>query len=273
MADPALHEKHRAVPEQGFRLSDIRTDYHGDYRDKKDVQQQIEMDRKELVRLQELLYAEAKHAVLIILQAMDTGGKDSVIAHVMGGVNPQGCIVTPFKAPTPEELAHDYLWRVHKVVPAKRMIGIFNRSHYEDVLVVRVHNLVPQETWRQRYEQINQFEKQLTESGVAILKFFLHISKAEQKARLQERMDEPTKRWKFSVGDLKERALWDDYMAAYEDVVRLTSTAWAPWYVVPADHNWYRNLVVGRVIVETLRGFAMQYPQPAEDLSKIVIPD
>jgi polyphosphate kinase 2 (PPK2 family) len=141
------------------------------------------------------------------------------------------------------------------------------------VLVVRVHNLVPQETWRQRYEQINQFEKHLAENGVTILKFFLHISKAEQKTRLQERRDEPTKRWKFSVGDLKERILWDNYMAAYEDAVRLTSTAWAPWYVVPADQNWYRNLVVGRVIVETLRGFNMQYPQPAEDLSTIVIPD
>ena len=273
MTDRALHERHLAIPGREFRLSDTPTDYHGNYSGKKDVQQQIETDCKELVKLQELLYAEAKHAVLIILQAMDTGGKDGVIAHVLGGVNPQGCVVTPFKAPTPEELAHDYLWRVHKVVPAKRMIGIFNRSHYEEVLVVRVHNLVPQETWRQRYEQINHFEKQLTENGVTILKFFLHISKAEQKVRLQERMDEPTKRWKFSVGDLKERTLWDDYMAAYEDVITLTSTAWAPWQVVPADHNWYRNLVVGRVIVETLRGFNMRYPQPAEDLSKIVIPD
>jgi len=273
MTELALHERHLAVPGRGFRLSDVPTEYHGDHSDKKDAQQQIESDQKELIKLQELLYAEAKHAVLIILQAMDTGGKDGVIAHLMGSVNPQGCVVTPFKVPSPEESAHDYLWRVHKVVPAKRMIGIFNRSHYEEVLVVRVHNLVPQETWRKRYEQINAFEKHLAENGVTILKFFLHISKAEQKARLQERMDEPTKRWKFSVGDLKERALWDDYMAAYEDVVRLTSTAWAPWHVVPADQNWYRNLVVGRVIVETLRGFGMQYPQPAEDLSKIVIPD
>jgi PPK2 family polyphosphate:nucleotide phosphotransferase len=273
MTELALHKRHLAFPAQGFRLSDIPSDYFGDHNDKKNAQQHIEADRKELVKLQELLYAEAKHAVLIILQAMDTGGKDGVIAHVMGGVNPQGCAVTPFKVPTPEELAHDYLWRVHTVVPPKRMIGIFNRSHYEDVLVVRVHNLVAQETWRKRYEQINQFEKHLVENGVTILKFFLHISKAEQKTRLQERRDEPTKRWKFSIGDLKERTLWDDYMAAYEDAVRLTSTAWAPWYVVPADQNWYRNLVVGRVIVETLRGFNMQYPQPAEDLSTIVIPD
>ena len=273
MTELALHQRHLAIPGRGFRLSDVPTAYRDDGASKKDAQEQIESDRKELVRLQQLLYAEARHAVLIILQAMDTGGKDGVIAHVMGGVNPQGCVVTPFKVPSPEELAHDYLWRVHKEVPSKRMIGIFNRSHYEDVLVVRVHNLVPQETWRQRYEQINQFEKHLAENGVTILKFFLHISKAEQKARLQERLDEPTKRWKFSVGDLKERALWDDYMAAYEDVVRLTSTAWAPWHVVPADQNWYRNLVVGRVIVETLRGFNMQYPQPSEDFSKIVIPD
>jgi PPK2 family polyphosphate:nucleotide phosphotransferase len=273
MTDPALHERHLAIPGQRFRLRGIAADYHSDYAGKKDAQQRIETDRKELVELQELLYAEAKHAVLIILQAMDTGGKDGVIAHVLGGVNPQGCIVTPFKVPTPEELAHDYLWRVHKVVPAKRMIGIFNRSHYEDVLVVRVHSLVPQETWRPRYEQINQFEKHLVENGVTILKFFLHISKTEQKARLQERIDEPAKRWKFAVGDLNERALWDDYMTAYEDVISLTSTAWAPWYVVPADHNWYRNLVVGRVIVETLRGLNMEYPQPLEDLTKIVIPD
>jgi PPK2 family polyphosphate:nucleotide phosphotransferase len=273
MTNSELYERHLAIPGQGFRINDVPADYHGDFSGKKDARQLIETDRQELSELQELLYAEAKHAVLIIVQAMDTGGKDGVISHVFGGVNPQGCTVTSFKVPTPEELAHDYLWRVHQVVPAKRMIGIFNRSHYEDVLVVRVHNLVPQETWRQRYEQINQFEKFLTENGVTLLKFFLHISKAEQKARLQERMDEPTKRWKFSVGDLKERALWDDYMTAYEDVVRLTSTTWAPWWVVPADHKWYRDLVVGRVIVETLRGLNMQYPQPAEDLTKIIIPD
>lgn len=227
----------------------------------------------QLEALQELLYAEGKHKLLVVLQGIDTAGKDGIIRHVFDGVNPQGVKVANFKVPTAEELSHDYLWRVHKVAPPKRMIGIFNRSHYEDVLVVRVHELVPKAVWRQRYEQINQFEKHLTENGVTILKFFLHISKEEQKQRLQERLDVPTKRWKFAVGDLKERALWDQYMEAYEDAVNLTSTPWAPWYVVPANRNWYRNLVVAHVIAKTLRGFDMHWPEPAEDLSQVVIPD
>lgn len=273
MGDLPLHERHLVTPGKKRRLREIDPAYCGDYKGKQEARKQLEADRAELVGLQELLYAEGKHAVLIVVQAMDTGGKDGVIAHVMSGVNPQGCVVTPFKVPTPEELAHDYLWRVHKAVPPKGMIGIFNRSHYEDVLVVRVHSLVPKDVWRQRYEQINQFEKHLAENGVAILKFYLHISKEEQRRRLQARLDDPTKHWKFSVGDLKERALWNDYMAAYEDAVNLTSTPWAPWYVIPADRKWYRNLVVARVLVETLRGLRMKYPEPAEDLTKVVIPD
>jgi PPK2 family polyphosphate:nucleotide phosphotransferase len=273
MADLPLHEKHLALPGKKFHLQDIDPAYTGDYEDKKQVQKQLQADSKELIKLQELLYAEAKHALLIVIQAMDTGGKDGAIAHVMSGVNPQGCVVTPFKVPTPEELAHDYLWRAHKVVPPKRMIGIFNRSHYEDVLVVRVHSLVPKDVWSQRFEQINQFEKHLAENGVTILKFFLHISKEEQKRRLQARLDDPSKHWKFALGDLKERALWDDYMNAYDDVVSQTSTKWAPWYVVPAERKWYRNLVIARVIVETLRGFDMKYPESVEDLTKVVIPD
>ncbi len=273
MGDLPLHERHLIPPGTRFRLKDVDPADTGAFKDKKAAQKQLEADREELIRLQELLYAEGKHALLLVIQAMDTGGKDGLIRHVMSGVNPQGCTVTSFKVPTPEELAHDYLWRVHKVVPPKRMIGIFNRSHYEDVLVVRVHNLVPPEVWSRRYEQINYFEKHLSENGVTILKFFLHISKEEQKRRLQARLDDPTKHWKFAVGDLAERARWDEYMAAYEDAVNLTSTPWAPWYVVPADHKWYRNLVVARVLVETLRGFEMKYPPSAEDLSKVVIPD
>jgi PPK2 family polyphosphate:nucleotide phosphotransferase len=273
MGDSPLHEKHLVQPGKKCHLQDIDTAYSGDYKDKKEAQKQLQADREELVKLQELLYAEGKHALLVVIQAMDTGGKDGLIEHVMGGVNPQGCVVTPFKVPTAEELAHDYLWRVHKAIPPKRMIGIFNRSHYEDVLVVRVHNLAPKEVWRQRYEQINQFEKHLIENGVTILKFFLHISKEEQKRRLQARLDDPTKHWKFAVGDLKERALWGEYMAAYEDVMNLTSTPWAPWYVIPADRKWYRNLVAARVLVETLRSFAMKFPEPAEDLTQVVIPD
>jgi PPK2 family polyphosphate:nucleotide phosphotransferase len=273
MGDAPLHERHLVQPGKKFHLRDVDPADAGAYKGKQEASKQLEADRAELVKLQELLYAEGKHALLVVIQAMDTGGKDGFIAHVMSGVNPQGCIVTPFKVPTAEELAHDYLWRVHKAVPPKRLIGIFNRSHYEDVLVVRVHNLVPKEVWSRRYEQINQFEKHLAENGVTILKFFLHISKEEQKRRLQARLDDPTKHWKFAVGDLKERALWDDYMAAYEDAVNLTSTPWAPWYVIPADRKWYRNLAVARVLVERLRGLQMKYPESAEDLTQVVIPD
>jgi len=273
MKTSSLRDQHMVKPGQKISLSEIAPGYTGPYSQKSEVQGLLQANRKELVRLQELLYAEARHSLLIVLQAMDTGGKDGTIRHVMRGVNPQGCVVTPFKVPTAEELAHDYLWRVHKVVPPKGMIGIFNRSHYEDVLVVRVHNLVPESVWSKRYEQINQFEKHLTENGVTILKFFLHISKEEQKRRLQERLDDPRKQWKFAVGDLAERQRWDEYMAAYEDVLNLTSTPWAPWYVVPADHKWYRNLVVSSIVVETLRGFNMSYPPPKEDLTGIVIPD
>jgi PPK2 family polyphosphate:nucleotide phosphotransferase len=224
-----------------------------------------------LEELQELLYAEHKHKVLVVLQAMDTGGKDGTIRHVFEGVNPQGVKVAGFKVPTPEELTHDYLWRVHKRVPGKGEIVIFNRSHYEDVLVVRVHSLVPPKVWGRRYAQINNFERMLAEEGTIILKFFLHISKNEQKERLQARLDEPHKRWKFSLGDLEERKLWPEYIKAYEDVLSKTSTEWAPWYIVPANRKWYRNLVVGTVMVQTLEGLKMCYPQPEEDLNDVVI--
>ncbi len=226
---------------------------------------------RQLEELQELLYAEAKQKLLIVLQAMDTGGKDGVIRHVFEGVNPQGVKVANFKVPTPQELAHDYLWRAHKHTPGSGEIAIFNRSYYEDVLVVRVHNLVPPEVWRRRYDHINAFERMLAEEGTTILKFYLHIDKEEQKERLQDRLDEPDKRWKFNPGDLKERALWDEYTHAYEAVLSKTSTDWAPWYIVPANRKWYRNLVIGTVIVETLQSLDMHYPQPLEDLDDITI--
>lgn len=273
MKENALHVKHLVRPGSKIKLKEVDPGETTPYKDKKEVEKLLKIDKKELINLQELLYAEGKHALLVVIQAMDTGGKDGLISHVMSGVNPQGCSVASFKTPTAEELAHDYLWRVHKVVPPKRMIGIFNRSHYEDVLVVRVHDMVPRGVWRQRYEQINAFEKHLSENGVTILKFFLHISKEEQKARLQARLDDSAKHWKFSLGDLKERALWDDYMAAYEDVLNLTSTPWAPWCLVPANHKWYRNLVVARVILETLRGFDVQWPASEGDLKNVTIPD
>jgi PPK2 family polyphosphate:nucleotide phosphotransferase len=226
---------------------------------------------QELQSLQELLYAEQKHKVLIVLQAMDTGGKDGAIRRVFDGVNPQGVKVASFKVPTAEELAHDFLWRVHKVTPGLGEMVIFNRSHYEDVLVVRVHGYAPEEVWKKRYDQINDFEHLLSESGTTILKFFLHIDKDEQKERLQARLDDPTKTWKFRLGDLEERKLWGDYMQAFEDALNKTSTEYAPWYVVPANRKWYRDLVISTVLVDTLKGFKMEYPKPEENLDGVVI--
>jgi PPK2 family polyphosphate:nucleotide phosphotransferase len=224
-----------------------------------------------MAKLQEVLYAEGKHALLIVLQALDAGGKDGTIRSIMSGVNPQGVTVASFKAPTPVELAHDFLWRIHEAVPPRGMIGIFNRSHYEDVLIVRVKQLVPKKVWKTRYEHINNFEQLLVESGVTILKFYLHISKEEQKERLQARLDKPDKRWKFNPDDLGERARWDDYMQAFEDVFEKCSTDAAPWYIVPADKKWYRNVIISETIVKTLESLDMKYPQPAQGLDKIVI--
>ncbi len=230
----------------------------------------LELNAK-LETLQERLYAEGKHKLLIVLQAMDTGGKDGTIRHVFEGVNPQGVQVASFKKPSAEELAHDYLWRIHKYTPAKGRIVIFNRSHYEDVLVVRVHNLVPPDVWQKRFDHINAFEKLLADEGTAILKFFLHIDLNEQKQRLQARLDEPAKRWKFNPADLSERALWPKYIAAYEEAISKTSTAWAPWYIVPANRKWYRNLVVATVITQTLQKLNIQTPAIDFDPAQIHI--
>ncbi|PYQ49393.1 MAG: polyphosphate kinase [Acidobacteria bacterium] len=205
-----------------------------------------------LTDLQELLFAEHKHKLLVVLQGMDTSGKDGTVRHVMRG----------FKKPTSVELEHDFLWRVHAQVPAAGEIVIFNRSHYEDVLIVRVHELVPEKVWHKRYDQINAFERTLTESGTTVLKFFLHISKEEQAERLQARIDDPTKRWKFNAVDIEERKLWGDYQKAYEDALEKTSTRWAPWIVVPSDKKWLRNYVVAKTIVDALEDFRMEYPKP-----------
>ena len=223
--------------------------------------------------LQRLLYADQRHALLIVLQALDAGGKDGTIRHVMSGVNPQGCEVTSFKAPSSEELAHDFLWRIHKAVPRRGDIGIFNRSHYEDVLIVRVHKLVPKRVWSLRYKQINFFEKMLDASGVKIVKFFLHISKDEQKRRFEERLTNPDKNWKFSQPDLAERRHWDDYMKAFQAVLRKCSTEWAPWYVIPSNDKWFRNYAISEIIVRTLEELKLKYPTPDVDLSKITIED
>ncbi len=259
-------------PEEKIILADIDPDDEGVWEGKKE-EGKAEFARlcMKLDELQEILYAEHKHKILIVIQAMDTAGKDGTIRSVFEGVNPQGVRVASFKAPTPEELDHDYLWRIHARVPGKGEMVLFNRSHYEDVLVVRVHQLVPEAVWSQRYEQINDFERMLAEEGTTILKFYLHISKDEQKKRLQERLDTSRKQWKFNPADLKERELWPDYMKAYEDAISKTSKKWAPWYVIHANHNWYRDLCVAQILVATLEDLKLEYPKPATDLSQIKI--
>jgi PPK2 family polyphosphate:nucleotide phosphotransferase len=224
-----------------------------------------------LDELQELLYAESKRGFLVVLQGMDTSGKDGTIRHVFSTVDPLGVRAVRFKAPTADELAHDFLWRVHPHAPAKGEVVIFNRSHYEDVLVVRVHKLITEAEWKRRYELINGFERLLADSGVVILKFYLHISKDEQRKRLQERIDNPKKQWKFSMNDLPERKLWHDYIKAYTDALAATSTEWAPWYVVPSNSKMNRNLLISSVLLDTLEGLKMQYPRPKEKLEGIVV--
>lgn len=226
---------------------------------------------KKLAKLQEVFYAQGKHRLLIVLQAMDTGGKDGTISHVFGEVNPQGVNVASFKKPTAIELAHDYLWRVHPHVPGNGEMVIFNRSHYEDVLVVRVHQFITKERCKQRYQHINAFEQMLAEEGTTIVKFFLHISKEEQRERLQARLDKPSKHWKFDINDLAERKLWDEYMVAFEEAIQHTSADHAPWYIVPADRKWYRNLVVAQTIVETIERLEPAYPKAELPLEEIVI--
>ena len=222
----------------------------------------------ELVELQNVLYAERKRKVLVVLQAMDTGGKDGAIRDVFSGINPQGLTITGFKVPTPRELDHDYLWRVHQCVPGKGEIAVFNRSHYEDVLITRVHKWIDAATVKRRFRQINDFEAMLTEEGTTILKFFLHISKDEQKKRLQDRKDDESKQWKFNLGDLEERKRWDEYQGAYQDMLNATSSPHAPWYIVPADRKWVRDLYVSSVLVQALNALNMHYPAPPTGLAK-----
>ena len=263
----------RVEPGTPTRLADIDPDESEGYQRKKDVADELKRHRDRISDLQARLYGEHERSLLIVLQAMDTGGKDGTIKGVFAGVNPQGCQVWSFKAPSNEEAAHDFLWRYHQKAPPKGMIHIFNRSHYEDVLIVRVKDLVPESVWRPRYEAINQFEYALTADGVTVLKFFLHISKDEQKRRLESRLQDPDKRWKFSSNDLKERAWWDRYQAAFEDAVNECSTPYAPWYVVPANRKWYRNLVVARTIADTLEAMDPRFPAAEKGLEKVEIPD
>jgi PPK2 family polyphosphate:nucleotide phosphotransferase len=259
-------------PGTRVRLKRLAADYDGGLsKDDPQVEKRLERAKLRTRDLQTRLYAESKQALLVVLQAMDAGGKDGTIKHVMEGVNPQACSVMSFKAPTDEELAHDFLWRIRKHTPAKGNIAVFNRSHYEDVLIVRVHNLVPKRVWRKRYDQINAFERLLVESGTHILKLFLYISKEEQKRRLEQRLADPKKRWKFNPADLRERELWDDYMAAYEEALARCSTDYAPWHVIPADRKWYRNLVVAELVAQTLRDMNPRWPKASFDPATITI--
>jgi len=252
-----------------FKLSEFKPDdTHGV--SKNHAAKSLPVHVEKLAALHDLLYAEHKRSLLIVLQGMDAAGKDGTIKHVMSGVNPQGCTVTSFKQPSTLDLDHDFLWRIHSAVPPKGTIGIFNRSYYEDVLVARVHELVPPAVWKTRYAQINAFEEILTENNVHILKFFLHMSSREQRKRFDERLADPRKNWKASPADFKEREHWDEYQSAYQDAIGKCSTPENPWYVIPSDHRWFRNFAVGEVIVRTLESFKMRYPRAAADVPGII---
>ncbi len=258
-----LREALLAAPGRRIRLDRIDpSETYG--RAKETAGPELEAGLERLSSLQDRLWAESKQSVLVVLQGIDAAGKDGTLRHVMGAFNPQGCPVTSFKVPTVTELAHDYLWRVHARVPGRGEIGIFNRSHYEDVLVVRVHDLVPKAVWSRRYDEINAFERLLVDNGTTIVKFFLWIDRDEQRERFQARLDDPTKRWKFSMGDLDERKLWDSYVAAFEDAISRCSTDWAPWYVIPANRKWFRNLAVAEILGDVIAKLDPQYPEPAD---------
>lgn len=264
--------KFRVPPETTVSLDDHDPDSKSGFEEGKKVgKPALPALNDELSALQRRLWAESKQKLLLVLQATDTGGKDGTIRNVFTGVNPQGIKVHPFGKPTEEELAHDYLWRIHHHTPAKGRIAVFNRSHYEDVLVVRVRKLVPPERWERRYRHINEFERMLADEGTTIVKVYLNISREEQKERLEARLDNPDKNWKFNKADLDDRALWGDFREAYEAMLSRTSTAHAPWYVVPANRKWYRNLVVSQILIDTLDEMNPQYPEPEEDLDGVVV--
>jgi PPK2 family polyphosphate:nucleotide phosphotransferase len=256
-------------PHQKVRLSRIPADETGRYRNKEEAAADLEQHRQRLDELQELLTADCRHAVLIVLQGMDTAGKDGTIRHIFTGVNPQACNVTPFKVPTPLEKKHDFLWRAHRAVPELGTIGIFNRSHYEDVLVTRVHRLVSDKAVKARFQQIVDFERTLAENNVTILKFFLHISRQEQTRRLESRLVDPDKHWKISEADFAERRFWPDYTKAYENAIEQTSRRHAPWFIIPSNHKWYRNVAISEILIQSIGKLKMKYPEPTFDPSKI----
>ena len=262
-------ERFRVKPGTVVRLKDTDPAFTDHYESHEAATEETEHYHKRLRDLQELLYAEQQRSLLICVQAMDTGGKDGTINHVLGVMNPQGCRVARFREPSAEEAAHDFLWRAHRVAPVKGEVVVFNRSHYEDVLIVRVHNLVPKSVWSRRYDQINGFEHFLADNNTQILKFYLHISKEEQLARFKERLDNPAKQWKVSEADYTERRFWDEYVEAYEDALSRCSTEHASWFVIPANHKWFRNLVVARIVVEHLESLNMKAPKPTIDIERI----
>jgi len=266
-----LGKRFMIKPHAGFKLSGFDPDDTAGFEKGDKAHARLEENISRMEDLQYRLYAESRRALLIVLQGMDASGKDGTVRHVMSGLNPQGCHVTSFKVPSAEEASHDFLWRIHQAVPAHGEIGIFNRSHYEDVLVVRVHELVPKSVWSARYDEINAFEKLLTENGVTILKFFLHISKQEQKERLEARLQDSTRNWKISPADFKERERWGDYVKAYEAVLSRCSTSAIPWFVIPSNKKWFRNLAVSQIIVETLEQMNPKFPKPAFDISKLKV--
>ena len=261
------YKKYLVSGKNKIHLKDFDPNDSSEFNGKKKAGEEALIEiNKEIETLQEQMFAEGKRRLIVLVQAMDTAGKDGVIRHVFEGVNPSGVRVAAFKAPSAVELSHDYLWRVHAQTPGKGEIVIFNRSHYEDVLVVRVRNLAPKEVWSKRYDHIKNFEKMLTDEGTTILKLFLNIDLQEQAQRFLARVEDPTKTWKFNPGDLEERQLWQQYMEAYEDVLNKTSTDYAPWYVIPSNKKWYRNLLVANILRDTLKGFKMSYPEPPADL-------
>ncbi|HEY0703432.1 MAG TPA: polyphosphate kinase 2 family protein [Candidatus Acidoferrales bacterium] len=263
-------KKFLAQPGERCKLHKIDPDYTGQHVSKKEALPATEKYCRKLEKLQETLYAEKKRALLIVVQALDAGGKDGTINHVMGVLNPQGASVTSFKQPSADDLAHDFLWRIHPHAPAKGWIGVFNRSHYEDVLVARVHKLVSKDELAERYENINDFERLLRrQNNTHIVKFFLHISAAEQLRRFAERLDDPARNWKISESDYQEREYWDAYMAAYEEMFQKTSKKNSPWYIIPSNHKWFRNLAVSQILADTMEDLGMELPKPTVDLERI----
>jgi PPK2 family polyphosphate:nucleotide phosphotransferase len=256
-------------PGSTVTLDDIDPGFKGHHKDRHEAAKEVEQDRRRLRELQDLLFADKGQSILLCLQSLDTGGKDGTIEHVLGSMNPQGCKVVSFKQPTAEELKHDFLWRIRSATPGPGEVTIFNRSHYEDVLIARVHDLVPPEIWSQRYAQINEFEKELVDDNTQILKFYLHISKEEQLDRFKDRLDDPSKQWKISEADYKERAYWDDYTRAYEEALSRCSTKNAPWFIIPADRKWFRNLAIAKIVVEHLEGLKLTFPPPSVDIEDI----